>query len=180
MPVVATPAATSRSLPIGQKSGGGFFSSMGRKNSTKKDRLIPNSTSPTKLLSKHSPPRPVQLPIAPVVPGGPRAPPGRSQSIAVVARSPSIDDIAKAAQKRRSSVIRRPSLFPSSKTAAGPNQVSSIRNSAEFNDQLEKLIILLPHADRTVLSGYLRRCGQDILAVGRYLEDEKNGTIIRS
>jgi hypothetical protein len=56
---------------------------------------------------------------------------------------------------------------------------SDTRNS-EFNDQLEKLVILLPHADKGILAGYLRRSGQDILAVGRYLEDEKNGAIIRS
>ena len=49
---------------------------------------------------------------------------------------------------------------------------------AQFNVQLDKLVHLLPHADRNVLSGYLRRSGQDILAVGKYLEDEKNGTIM--
>jgi hypothetical protein len=37
---------------------------------------------------------------------------------------------------------------------------------------------LLPHADRNVLAGYLRGAGQDIIAIGRYLEDEKNGTIV--
>ena len=49
---------------------------------------------------------------------------------------------------------------------------------AQFNVQLDKLAHLLPHADRSVLAGYLRRSGQDILAVGKYLEDEKNGTIV--
>ena len=47
----------------------------------------------------------------------------------------------------------------------------------QFNVQLDKLVDLLPGADRDVLAGYLRRSGQDILAVGRYLEDERNGTI---
>ncbi|KAG9317264.1 hypothetical protein JVU11DRAFT_1458 [Chiua virens] len=32
-------------------------------------------------------------------------------------------------------------------------------------------------ADRNVLAIYLRRAGQDILAIGQYLEDEKNGTL---
>lgn len=49
---------------------------------------------------------------------------------------------------------------------------------AQFNAQLDKLVHLLPHADRNVLGGYLRRSGQDILAVGKYLEDERNGTIV--
>jgi hypothetical protein len=79
-------------------------------------------------------------------------------------------------QKKRSSTVRRPSLFTSSKPS---ESASGFRNSAEFNDQLENLIVLLPHADKDTLAGYLRRSGQDILAVGRYLEDEKNGTIIR-
>jgi len=48
----------------------------------------------------------------------------------------------------------------------------------QFNVQLDKLVHLLPHADRNVLAGYLKRSGQDILAVGKYLEDEKNGTIV--
>jgi len=49
---------------------------------------------------------------------------------------------------------------------------------AQFNIQLDKLVHLLPHADRNVLAGYLRRSGQDILAVGKYLEDEKNGSVV--
>jgi len=47
----------------------------------------------------------------------------------------------------------------------------------EFLCQVDKLADLLPHADRNILSGYLRRAGQDILAIGQYLEDEKNGTL---
>ena len=51
-------------------------------------------------------------------------------------------------------------------------------SDAQFSLQLDKLVHLLPHADRSVLAGYLKRSGQDILAVGKYLEDEKNGTIV--
>jgi len=46
-----------------------------------------------------------------------------------------------------------------------------------FIYQVDKLAELLPHADRNILSGYLRRAGRDILAIGQYLEDEKNGTL---
>lgn len=48
-----------------------------------------------------------------------------------------------------------------------------------FQRQVDKLADLLPHADRTILAGYLRRAGEDILAIGQYLEDEKNGILRR-
>jgi len=46
--------------------------------------------------------------------------------------------------------------------------------------QVERLADLLPHADKDALAGYLRRAGQNILAIGQYLEDEKNGTVRRN
>ncbi|KAI0320624.1 hypothetical protein OF83DRAFT_1024311, partial [Amylostereum chailletii] len=49
----------------------------------------------------------------------------------------------------------------------------------DFNEQVNKLSDIFPHAERDVLAGYLRRAGQDMLAIGQYLEDEKNGTIRR-
>lgn len=48
---------------------------------------------------------------------------------------------------------------------------------AVFMKQVDKLMALIPHADRNVLAGYLRRAGSDMLAVGQYLEDERLGTI---
>lgn len=48
-----------------------------------------------------------------------------------------------------------------------------------FQQQVDKLAAILPHADRGILAGYLRRAGEDILAIGQYLEDEKNGTLQR-
>ena len=54
----------------------------------------------------------------------------------------------------------------------------TVLSDAQFELQLDKLGDLLPQADRNVLAGYLRRSGQDILAVGKYLEDERNGTIM--
>jgi len=64
---------------------------------------------------------------------------------------------------------------PFHKKGQPPGQV--VLSDAQFSLQLDKLVHLLPHADRSVLAGYLKRSGQDILAVGKYLEDEKNGTI---
>jgi hypothetical protein len=50
-------------------------------------------------------------------------------------------------------------------------------SDAVFAQQVNKLADVLPHVDRQVLAGYLRRAGQDMLAIGQYLEDEKNGTV---
>lgn len=55
--------------------------------------------------------------------------------------------------------------------------VIDIQSDPEFVRQVDKLTDLLPNADRDVLAGYLRRAGQDILALGQYIEDEKNGMI---
>ena len=57
------------------------------------------------------------------------------------------------------------------------DSVIDIRAEPEFDQQVDKLASLLPHANRDVLVGYLRRAGKDMLAIGQYLEDEKNGTI---
>lgn len=71
-------------------------------------------------------------------------------------------------------MARRPSLFDGRGSA---QQHDSLIAGAEFNKQVDKLAALLPKADRNVLAIYLRRAGQDILAIGQYLEDEKNGTL---
>lgn len=55
--------------------------------------------------------------------------------------------------------------------------ILDIHADPDFIRQVDKLSDLLPHADRDVLAGYLRRTGQDIMAIGQYLEDEKNGTV---
>ena len=49
----------------------------------------------------------------------------------------------------------------------------------QFQQKVNRLADLIPHADRDVLAGYLRRAGEDILAIGQYIEDEKNGTLRR-
>jgi hypothetical protein len=75
---------------------------------------------------------------------------------------------------RHSSLARAPSAH-----ALSLEPALDVRADPEFVRQVDKLAHLLPQADREVLSGYLRRAGQDILAIGQYLEDEKNGTIRR-
>jgi len=75
---------------------------------------------------------------------------------------------------RHNTLNRRPSQFDLSS-----ERIANIELDPEFVQQVDKLAVLLPHADRGVLAGYLRRAGQDILAIGQYLEDEKNGTIRR-
>lgn len=76
--------------------------------------------------------------------------------------------------QRSSTMARRPSLFDGRGSA---QQHDGLVSGLEFNRQVDKLAALLPKADRNVLAGYLRRAGQDILAIGQYLEDEKNGTL---
>ena len=206
-----SPPSTMRSLPIplplsASKSAGGFFSSLGRKASVKKDKAPP---SPGKTLSKKTltPPqqKPIQLPptSTPHIIGGPRAIPGRSRSIMAQPAARPEETKKPADPKRRSTVSGKPHSHrpsPSNKSMPPPPNTRSrdthhismpppsrkqgqipgqpVLTDAQFNLQLEKLVHLLPHANRNVLAGYLRRSGQDILAVGRYLEDEKNGVIM--
>jgi hypothetical protein len=81
--------------------------------------------------------------------------------------------------RRRSNTLKRPSFFGRSAGPTAPEPEAEARTSAEFTRQVERLADLLPHADKGVLAGYLRRAGQDILAIGQYLEDEKNGSLRR-
>jgi hypothetical protein len=58
-----------------------------------------------------------------------------------------------------------------------PSSVCDPQTDLEFMRQINKLAEILPNANRMILTGYLRRAGQDVLAIGQYLEDEKNGTL---
>lgn len=166
----------------------GFFASIGRRASLRKGPMSPPSPSRVLKKAQHaSPPappaRPIQIHSTPTVRGGPRAPPhrlSRSQTISVapapdpVPESPQPVSITRSettASHRQSMSSRRPSLFHRSVAPPPPP------SGADFERQVDKLADLLPHADRSVLAGYLRRAGQDILAIGQYLEDEKNGTL---
>jgi len=161
------------------KSPASFFTSLGRKTSLKKDKGAA-STAPVigRVLSRSPPrsepaPRPVVIPSAPSVPGGPRAPPHRmqrSQTIVVSPQSPSNTPVP----HRSSTVVQRPSQLSGRNTLS---ERGSPIDPDEFAHQVDKLSALLPKADRTVLGGYLRRAGQDVLAIGQYLEDEKNGIL---
>ncbi|KAK7061481.1 hypothetical protein R3P38DRAFT_2829756 [Favolaschia claudopus] len=206
-------SSSSGSSNSSKTSGTGFFSSLGRKASMSK----PNKPAPmasfsisnngggarlTKLPpSNHhlaiSSPRPVVVPTAASVPGGPRAPPNRSgdralrtQSINTAAFSSNMADRDRSSASASMVAAKRPSLFaPPSTSSAGsrssqsPSRSIGGRGSAtpdrEFEKQVDKLADLLPQAERAVLAGYLRRSGQDILAIGQYLEDEKNGVLRR-
>ncbi|KAI9447769.1 hypothetical protein H4582DRAFT_2068362 [Lactarius indigo] len=177
----------------GSKATGGFFASLGRNTSTRKDSNHINghhhnkpSISHTRL-TKPPPaatapnPRPVQITSAPSVPGGPRALPSRMQRSRTLMLAPSLPSSESTSpsppMRRRSNTLKRPSFFGRS---PGPSpDLDTASASTEFTQQVEKLGELLPHADKEVLAGYLRRAGQDILAIGQYLEDEKNGCLRR-
>ncbi|KAG6903337.1 hypothetical protein C0995_013090 [Termitomyces sp. Mi166 len=183
-----TPPGSIRSLASsnsGAKSSGGFFASLGRKNSipsSKKPGLPQIATNqPARVLTKLPPAsavaRVINIPTSPVVPGGPRAIPNRrtARSQTLMATTNSFASNASTPVERSEALGRRPSLFeltPSQEPA-----VIDIAPDPEFIRQVDKLAHLLPEADRSVLAGYLRRAGQDILAIGQYLEDERNGTI---
>ncbi|KAK8861409.1 hypothetical protein IAR55_002228 [Kwoniella newhampshirensis] len=46
-------------------------------------------------------------------------------------------------------------------------------------EEVRHMADILPHVERSVLRAYLRRYGDAMQAIGAYLEDEKNGTILR-
>ncbi|KAH8118341.1 hypothetical protein DFH11DRAFT_1502246, partial [Phellopilus nigrolimitatus] len=195
-------ASSMRSIPStlgGSKSGGGgFFSSLGRKTSiNRKDRAAGAGAPSSKLLSKRQqtlpmpPPRAVQISASPSLPGGPRAPPGRVQRAQSVITSrtptPSVGPLhveSESEATRQIAIKRSPSLAPlmaRSTTGNGNGPAAMSESSPEFNKKMASLVDLLPHADKSVLSGYLRRAGgQDILAIGRYLDDEKNNSLRRN
>lgn len=84
-----------------------------------------------------------------------------------------------ASSRRSNSINQRPSTFarrPSPDATSGES-VGNLKDDPEFVSQVDKLADLLPHADRGVLAGYLRRAGSDLNAIGQYLEDEKNGSL---
>lgn len=98
----------------------------------------------------------------------------RAQTMSVAPRALSpepVENVSRRNTHRASAVNRRPSLFTKSISAPAHS------TSPEFERQVDKLADLLPQAERRVLAAYLRRTGTDMLAIGQYLEDEKNGTI---
>ena len=185
---LGAPLSHSPSLSVGAKVTAGLLSSLGRNASTRKDMSKPTEklTRSTTRSTKHSltslpNPRPVQITNAPSVPGGPRALPGRVQRSQTLMLSTSPTNSGNNAtpslpMRRRSNTLKRPSFFGRS---PGPSPELDTPTNTEFTRQVERLADLLPHADKDVLAGYLSRAGQDILAIGQYLEDEKNGNVRR-
>lgn len=172
---------------------GGFFAALGRKGSiSRREKPGITALSPSNSQSgnsgkngdaltrpqqqpqrPHPVPRPVNIVASPSVPGGPRAPPNRvkrSQTLMTTPTPFSTKPEAEASNKQQ--LTRRPSTHNLT-----PDHVIDVHQDPEFTRQVDKLADLLPHANRDVLSAYLRRAGQDILAIGQYLEDEKNGTL---
>jgi hypothetical protein len=169
------------SISMGSKVTGALFSHLGRSSSTRKDASKPvQPARSTKQRLTAPNPRPVQIISAPSVPGGPRALPGRVQRSQTLMLSSSPTNSGNAPSslpmRRRSNTLKRPSFFGRS---AGSSPEVDVPTNTEFTRQVERLADLLPHADKDVLAGYLSRAGQDILAIGQYLEDEKNGNVRR-
>ncbi|KAI0366383.1 hypothetical protein BV20DRAFT_1038358 [Pilatotrama ljubarskyi] len=217
--LLSSPTKTLAILPGAKSSGTGFFASLGRKTSVRKEKGLSGLSSPqspSKVLTKRPPavtasrsnptpptqsgmgsPRDAPLPTVPAIPGGPRAAPGRIQRAKTYSVAPSPpqpqpqpEPVAVARSSppnshRQSGVARRPSLFARARqghVSVSPPAAASGHATAMdpgFQRQVDKLAAILPHADRDILAGYLRRAGEDILAIGQYLEDEKNGTLRR-
>lgn len=62
-----------------------------------------------------------------------------------------------------------------SRSATVPQASADTQN---FGLQLSRLADIMPTARKDILAGYLTRAGgQEMLALGRYLDDEKNGLL---
>ncbi|KAG2158916.1 uncharacterized protein EDB93DRAFT_1325021 [Suillus bovinus] len=181
--IASSSSSSSRSLTSptsSNKSPGSFLASLGRKTSLKKDKGVA-LIAPVigRALSKSPPrqepnPRPVTISNSPSVPGGPRAPPNRMQRSHTIVLSPQSPSNGLGHHRSSTVVIHRPSQLSGRNTYS---ERGSPTDGDEFARQVDKLAALLPKADKNVLAGYLRRAGQDILAIGQYLEDDKNGTL---
>ncbi|KAL0070968.1 hypothetical protein AAF712_002189 [Marasmius tenuissimus] len=128
------------------------------------------------------------------VPGGPRALPGRAKTL-MLSPSPSPNKEQfyggsnSGSESGSGPLGRRPSMYnlgssPSIESPQGMLRSDQRRDGEKENDpmfssQVNRLADLLPHVEKDVLAGYLRRAGQDILAIGQYLDDEKNGRVRR-
>lgn len=152
---LSSPTSSTRSL------GGGFFASIGRKASIRKDRPLP-STGTIKVIPASRPnklqhPRVIKLDATPTIPGGPRAP-------------------AKPTQRVNNFLATKSQLQVPQDHSPSPNR-SSIDSTGSFDRQLEKLTDLLPQADKDVLAVYLRKTPDHdpMLAINAYLENEKQG-----
>ncbi|KAJ8522964.1 hypothetical protein ONZ45_g534 [Pleurotus djamor] len=192
--IVSASPSSIRTLVSPTSSKPGFFASLGRRTSMKKDRPLQGTlVQPPNRLIKSTPrpdasphPRSIHLANNPSVPGGPRAPPNRMARASTIMISPPMSNSSSSLDTTRSPSVERSRAphrsytmlaRPQERAPSSGDEVIDIRPDPDFLRQVDKLADLLPHADRDVLAGYLRRAGQDMVAIGQYLEDEKNGTI---
>ncbi|WVW79964.1 hypothetical protein I302_101937 [Kwoniella bestiolae CBS 10118] len=75
--------------------------------------------------------------------------------------------------------LSNPGTGRSSLDGGVPPPRSSAVNLAVKEEDLRLMGDILPHVERGVLRGYLGRYGDSMGAIGAYLEDEKNGTVMR-
>jgi hypothetical protein len=126
-------------------------------------------------------PRPVNLPPAPLR-GGPRARPQRPPSMsanrgAIHIASPTNDTFSFNNNPNNTSPSAAARLSRSPSLPASPPRGQTTLTPEDFQRQMNRLADVLPHVDRNLLAGYLRHSGQDILAIGQYIEDEKRGSV---
>ncbi|KAG8919276.1 hypothetical protein FRC01_001367 [Tulasnella sp. 417] len=250
------PSATMRSLPTTSSNGGGgthaysnsmrslkgpkmtgtgFFASIGRRTSIKKERP-PIGTGIGSQNGQNRPqvplpiavmPRPPQLGVGTVV-GGPRPPPpraggpvrhnsllegrsrisndGGSNRSSPLLEARTIDGhemMSGTAEEETSTIGHGTEDFDTTSLRSAPTYVQSNftgstssgadllpRSSLSyrtagrtdatsmFSVNLDKVSDVLPHVDRRILAAYLKRAsGDDMKAIGKYLEDERNGVV---
>ncbi|ESK82895.1 hypothetical protein Moror_1369 [Moniliophthora roreri MCA 2997] len=167
---------------------GGFFATLSRKTSVnRRDRGGGSGSSSGGARLTKPPPASAPATVSPIsvnkslasVVGGPRAPPNRA-SRAFTSGSVSDSPSGTGSSRASTTLAKRPSLYNiPSESAAQVQHRSQQHEDPAFIAQVNKLADLLPHVERDILAGYLRRAGQDVLAIGQYLDDEKNGCVRR-
>jgi len=179
--------------PLSGKKAGGFFSSIGRRNSTRKERTLPlpnpnplsrQTTSPLSPMGsgQESPSRAVRTMPAPSIPGGPRAPPGRLQKTNNVSRRSSVDSppVVISPPLQTSTVDKRRSVGHAAlyQRPMGPRGGSLDETSTQFSASIQKMADILPQAGRSTLARYLTEAnGEEMVAITRFIDDEKRGGV---
>ncbi|EJU06253.1 hypothetical protein DACRYDRAFT_19495 [Dacryopinax primogenitus] len=136
-----------------------------------------------------SPTRLVRSTAVPSVPGGPREPPGRLHKANPVSRRSSLDSppMVPSAPLPAGSLDKRRSVGHSSvgqygrplEAPRGARTYGSLdQTSPRFSASLQNMADILPQANRTMLARYLTEAnGEEMLAITRYIEDEKRGSV---
>ncbi|KAG8803337.1 hypothetical protein FRC16_006082 [Serendipita sp. 398] len=116
----------------------------------------------------------------------PKAPEGPRAQAPRLARTPSFPGPVRVSSNGniRSTASFKPSTTPLSTAMTGQSNTSGSSHARERPSleeaNLNMLCDVMPHVPRDTLALYLRRAnGQNLVAIGRYLEDERNGTVAR-